>query len=164
MRRPEHFEHPLKPLGSYDIPDAHQLGIVRRHPYGQVTLVDLEDQVGLVLALDGASLDRFDASSPVMGIDDGIADLERHVASTPSAEGHLTTSNGVDKTLSAVNMQVSTPITALRPRRSAGGAGLGTATGGLAALITVYLSDPVEPGILGVFARVHTGWKGSIRA
>jgi hypothetical protein len=32
----------------------------------------------------------------MMGVDDGIADLERHVATTPSAEGYLTTSPGVD--------------------------------------------------------------------
>src|SRR5579863_1678700 len=47
-----------------------------------------------------------------------------------------------------VNMQVSAPITSLRPHHSAGGARLGTATGGLTALTTVYLSDPDEPGIL----------------
>ena len=96
-----------------------------------------------------------------MGIDDGIADLERHVASTPSAEGHLTTSGAVDKTPLTVNLQVSTPITGLRPRRSAGRAGLGTAAEGQTALTTVYLSDPEEPGMLGVLARVHTGIQGS---
>jgi hypothetical protein len=36
------------------------------------------------------------------------------VASTPSAETHLTTSGGVDKTGLAVNVQVSTPVTTLR--------------------------------------------------
>jgi hypothetical protein len=98
MRRAEDLEHPLKPFGAYDVTNAYQLGIVRGDTHGQVTLVDLEDQIGLILAFYGASLDRIDASSPVMGIDDGIADLERHVASTPSAEDHLTTSGGVDKT------------------------------------------------------------------
>jgi hypothetical protein len=47
-----------------------------------------------------------------MGIDDGIADLERHVASTPSAEGHLTMLHGVDKMPMAVNMQVSRQLRA----------------------------------------------------
>ena len=97
MRRAEHFEDPLEPFGAYDITNAYQLGIVRGNAYGQVALVDLENQIGPILALNGASLHRFDASSPVMGIYDGIADLERHVASTPSAEDHLTTSRGVDK-------------------------------------------------------------------
>src|SRR6516165_271813 len=128
VRRPEHLEHPLKPFGAYDITNAYQLGIVRGDAYGQVALVDLEDQIGLILALDGASLDRFDPSSPVMGIDDGIADLERHVASTPSAEDHLTTSGGVDKTPMRVNVQVSTVITGPYPHQSAGRANPGTAT------------------------------------
>jgi hypothetical protein len=50
-----------------------------------------------------------------MGIDDGIADLERHVASTPSAEDHLTTPGGVDKMPLVADMQVSTVLPA-RPR------------------------------------------------
>jgi hypothetical protein len=97
VRRAEHLEDPLKPLGTDNITDAHQLGIVCGNAYGQVALVNLEYQIGPILALIGASLDRIDASSPVMGIDDGIADLERPLASTPSAEYHLTTSRGVDK-------------------------------------------------------------------
>src|SRR6266568_979639 len=140
VRRPEHLEHPLKPLGAYDVTNAYQLGIVCGDAHGQVALVDLEDQIGLILALDGASLDRFDASSPVMGIDDGIADLERHVASTPSAEVHLTTSDGVDKTPMGVNMQVSTVMARPYPHHSAGRAGPGTTTRGLAALPLVYPS------------------------
>ena len=66
VRCPEHLEHPLKPFGAYDVTNAYQLGIVRGDTHGQVTLVDLEDQIGLILAFYGASLDRFDASSPVM--------------------------------------------------------------------------------------------------
>src|SRR5208282_2645247 len=115
-------------LGADNITDAYQLGIIRGNAYGQVTLVDLKDQIGLILALNGASFDRFDSSSPVMGIDDGIADLERHEASTPSAEDHLTTSGGVDKMPSAVNMQVSTVVTGPYPYRSAGRAKGSTAT------------------------------------
>src|SRR5207248_9173674 len=119
VRRPEYLEHPLKPFGAYDITHAYQLGIVRGDAYGQVALVDLEDQISSILALDGASLDRFDASSPVMGIDDGIADLERHVASTPSAEDHLTTSGGVDQTPMWVTMHVITAIASPHAARSA---------------------------------------------
>src|SRR5208282_2142284 len=118
-------------LGADNITDAYQLGIVRGNAYGQVALVDLKDQIGLILALNGASLDRFDASSPVMGIDDGIADLERHVASTPSAEHHLTTSRGVDKMPYVVNMQVSTVVATPYRHRSAGHVNSGTATRGL---------------------------------
>jgi hypothetical protein len=140
VRRAEHLEHPLKPFGAYDITNAYQLGIVRGDAYGQVALIDLEDQIGSILALDGASLDRFDASSPVVGIDDGIADLERHVASTPSAEDHLTTSDGVDKMPLGVNMQVSTVVTDPYPHRSAGRAVIGATTRGLTALLPVYPS------------------------
>ena len=107
MRSTEHLEDALKPLGTNDIPNANKLGIVRGNAYGKVAFINLEDQISLVFTLDGASLDRLDASSPMMGIDDGIADLERHVASTPSAEGHLTTFNGVDKMPITLNMQVS---------------------------------------------------------
>ena len=70
MRRAEYFEDPLEPFGAYDITNAYQLRIVCGDAYGQVALVDLEDQIGSILALDGASLDRFDPGSPVMGIDD----------------------------------------------------------------------------------------------
>jgi hypothetical protein len=79
------------------------------------------------------------------------------VASTPSAEDHLTTPGGVDKTSLAVNMQVSTPVTGPRPHRSAGGAESGTATGWFATLNTFYLSDPVEPGILTPLIIPRTG-------
>jgi hypothetical protein len=70
----------------------------------------------------------------VMGIDDGIADLERHVASTPSAEDHLTTSRGVDKMLLVANMQVSTVVASPYSHHSADRAKAGTATRGLTAL------------------------------
>src|ERR1700733_2082331 len=107
MRRAKHLEDALKPLGTNDIPNSYQFGIIRGNAYCQVALINLEDQISFVFTLDGASLDRLDASRPMMGIDDGIADLERHVASTPSAEGHLTTYNGVDKMPMPLNMQVS---------------------------------------------------------
>src|SRR5205823_1107212 len=45
----------------------------------------LQNQVGLVLTLDGAGLDGLDPSSPMVGVDDGVADRESHVTSTPSA-------------------------------------------------------------------------------
>src|ERR1700722_20846241 len=57
-------------------------------------------------------------------------------------------------------MQVSTPIAGLHTHRCAGRAEPGTATGRLTALITVYLSDPVEPGMLRPCSRVHTGYQG----
>ena len=85
-----------------------------------------------------------------MGIDDGIADLERHVASTPSAEDHLTTSRGVDKMLWVVNMQVSTVVATPYRHRSAGRVNSGTATRGLTALSLVYLRRRNAPGTLPI--------------
>src|SRR6202044_1152610 len=116
---------PLKPFGTYYVPYPDEFRVVRGNPNGQVALVDLQDQIGLLLALDRASFDGFDASSPMVRVNDGIADLKRHLASTPSAEGYLTTSWTTDKMPALANMQVNTPISSTRkkpsghPRRSA---------------------------------------------
>ncbi len=99
MRRTEHLEHP-QPFLSHHVPHTDKFRVVRGYPYGQVTLVDLQDQIDLILALDRASLDGFDASCPMVGINDGIADLKRHLASTPSAEGYLTTNRLTENALS----------------------------------------------------------------
>jgi hypothetical protein len=50
----------------------------------------------------------------MMGVNDGIADLKRHLASTPSAEGYLTTAETLDKMPWLANMQVNTPISSIR--------------------------------------------------
>src|SRR6266536_398637 len=85
----QHLEHPLQPFLPDHIPYAHKLGIVRGDAYREVALVDLEHEVRLFLTLDRTGLDLFDPSSPMMGVDDSVADLERHVACTPSAEAML---------------------------------------------------------------------------
>src|SRR3984957_20508744 len=94
MRGTEYLEHPFKPFLADNVPDTHQLGIIRGNAYSQVTLVDLEDQIGLVLALDRTGLDLFDASSPMVGVDDRVADLKSHVAHTPSAKAMLARPQG----------------------------------------------------------------------
>jgi hypothetical protein len=50
----------------------------------------------------------------MMGVNDGIADLKRHLASTPSTEGYLTTARACDKTSLLANMQVNTLISSTR--------------------------------------------------
>jgi hypothetical protein len=50
----------------------------------------------------------------MVGVNDGIADLKRHLASTPSAEGYLTTAETTDKMPLPANMQVNTPISSTR--------------------------------------------------
>src|SRR5580692_8744372 len=116
--RAKHLEHPLKPFGTHYVPHPDQLRVVRGNPDGQVALVDLQDQIGLLLALDRASFDGFDASSPMVRVNDGIADLKRHLASTPSAEGYLTTAWTTDKMPVLANMQVNTPISSTRKKLS----------------------------------------------
>ena len=61
------------------VANADELGVVGGDPHRQVALSDLEHEVEPLLALDGAGLDRLDECSPVVGVDDGLADLERHV-------------------------------------------------------------------------------------
>src|SRR5258707_12798963 len=89
VRGAQHLEHSLKPFLPDYVPDAHKLGIVRRNTHSQVTLVDLQYEVASILTLDRACLDLLDPSSPMVGVDDCVADLERHVARTPSAEAML---------------------------------------------------------------------------
>jgi hypothetical protein len=50
----------------------------------------------------------------MVGVNDGIADLKRHLASTPSAEGYLTTARTTDKMPLMANMQVNTLISSTR--------------------------------------------------
>lgn len=50
----------------------------------------------------------------MMGVNDGIADLKRHLASTPSAEGYLTTARTTDKMPPSANMQVNAHISSTR--------------------------------------------------
>src|ERR1700733_427810 len=118
VRRAKHLEHALKPFGTYHVPYPDELRVVRGNPNGQIALVDLQDQIGLLLALDRASFDGFDASSPMVRVNDGIADLKRHLASTPSAEGYLTTAWTTDKMPVLANMQVNTLISSTRKKLS----------------------------------------------
>src|SRR5918992_2340863 len=83
--RTQHLEHLLQTLLAHHVTNTHEFGVLRWDTYCQVTLVDLQDQVGLVLTFDGAVLDGFDPSSPMVGVDDSVADRESHVTSTPSA-------------------------------------------------------------------------------
>src|SRR5258707_4698401 len=95
VRGAEHLEYALQPFLPDHVPDANQLSVVGGNTHSQVALVDLEHEVGLILTLDRTGLDLFDPSSPMMGVDDGVADLERHVACTPSAGSMLPRRTGV---------------------------------------------------------------------
>jgi hypothetical protein len=74
----------------------------------------------------------------MMGVNDGIADLKRHLASTPSAEGYLTTAWTTDKMPLPANMQVNTLISSTRQCARQASAAAGTV------LATGYLSHGLE--------------------
>ncbi len=84
-RGPQDLEHLVEAGLPDDVADADDLGVVGRDPDGQVALGDLEDEVDLVLALDGAGLDGLDQCCAVVRVDDGLADCERHVWDAPLA-------------------------------------------------------------------------------
>src|ERR1700722_12572488 len=94
MRGTEYLEHPFKPFLADNVPDTHQLGIIRGNAYSQVTLVDLSDQIGLVLDLDRTGPDLFHATTAEVGEDDHVAYLESHVAHPPSAVAMLPRQTG----------------------------------------------------------------------
>jgi hypothetical protein len=54
----------------------------------------------------------------MVGVYDGIADLKRHLASTPSAEGHLITARTAEELPVHANMQVKTLISSAQKVRS----------------------------------------------
>src|SRR4051812_43758647 len=74
----EDLEDPLQAVLTDDITDADVFSVVRRNPDSQVALGNLQNEVHLFLALDDPGLDRLDQSCPMMGVDDSLADLERH--------------------------------------------------------------------------------------
>ncbi len=72
-----------------DVAHADDLRVVGRHSHGQVALGDLQYEVGLLDALDGALLDRLDQCGTVVRVDDSLADSEAHVDVTPFAPPRL---------------------------------------------------------------------------
>src|SRR5690606_11490398 len=91
VRHAQHIEDALQALLADDVPHTDEFCVFSWHLDGKVALVDLEHQVGLFLTLDGSLRDCFDPSSPMVGVDDSVADLESHVTSTPSAVLQSTT-------------------------------------------------------------------------
>src|SRR6185312_8065754 len=89
IRCAQHLEDPLQPFLPDDVPHAYKLGVVGGNAHRQVALIDLEHEVGFLLTLDRTGLDLLDPSSPMVGVDDSVADLESHVACTPSAVAML---------------------------------------------------------------------------
>jgi hypothetical protein len=70
----------------------------------------------------------------MVGVNDGIADLKRHLASTPSAGGYLTTAQTTNKMPLSADMQVNKTISSILQcaRQASAAAGTVLATGHLA--------------------------------
>src|SRR5580700_5660099 len=76
IRGAQYLEDALQTFLPDHVPDTDKLGIVRGNTHRQVALVDLEHEVDLIFTLDSTGFDFLDPSSPMMGVDDGVADLE----------------------------------------------------------------------------------------
>ena len=63
---------------------------VRTRGDGQVALSHLEHEIEFLFTFDDARFNRIDESSPVMRVNDGLADLESHVSRAPSASTSVT--------------------------------------------------------------------------
>ena len=120
VRRAQHLEHPVQTLLANHVADADDLGVVRGNPDGQVALRNLEDEVLLLLALDRPGLDGLDESGTVVRVDDGLADLENHVSSSPFRYPQVNTpgaavSQGIDAVFAGQGLDKSASRRA-RPR------------------------------------------------
>jgi hypothetical protein len=68
----------VQPLFADDVADADQVDVVRGYFDRQITLGDAKLEVQLLFALDDPLLDFRYGRGPVMGVDDGLSDLELH--------------------------------------------------------------------------------------
>ena len=75
----QHLDDVLEALVVHDVPHADQVHVLRGDLDGQVALRHLELEVHLLFALDGARLDLLDPRRTMVGIDDGLSDLENHM-------------------------------------------------------------------------------------
>jgi len=89
VRRAQHLEHAVEPFLADNVANAHELRVVRGHPNGEIALRHLENQVEPILALDDSSFQGFDQGGPMVGVDDGFADLENHMSRTPFVTSRL---------------------------------------------------------------------------
>jgi hypothetical protein len=79
----KHLEDFVQALLTDDVADPYVLRIVRRDSNREVPLGDLQDEVFLLFAFDGSGFDRFDQCSTVVGINNGVSDLENHQFRAP---------------------------------------------------------------------------------
>jgi hypothetical protein len=66
-----------------DVANADDLGILGRNQNRQITLSNLQPEVGLLHSLEKSLFDGLDQCGTVMRVNDGLADLECHVVEAP---------------------------------------------------------------------------------
>ena len=68
-----------------NVAHADEVAVLGRYLDGEVALGNLQNQIELVLTLDGAGLDLLDQCRTVVGVHDRLADCENHVVFSPFA-------------------------------------------------------------------------------
>src|SRR5680860_221306 len=79
VRCTQDVEDTLQALRANDVADTHEIAVLGGHLDGQIALGNLEHQVDLFLAPDGASPHLFNQSRTVVRVNNRLANLERHV-------------------------------------------------------------------------------------
>ncbi|GAB4100970.1 hypothetical protein GCM10028789_31360 [Sinomonas halotolerans] len=69
----------LEAFLAHDVPDPYEVHVLRWHFNRQITLGDLELEVHLLFALDGAHFDLFDLGCTVVGVNNRLANFKNHV-------------------------------------------------------------------------------------
>lgn len=67
MRCPQYLEDLVETFLADDVAYAHVLCVVCGNPYGEIALSNLENEIFLLLTLDGAGFNSFDQRRTVMG-------------------------------------------------------------------------------------------------
>lgn len=90
MRCPQDLEDLVEAFLTDYVTYAYILCVVCGNPYGEIALSNLENEIFLLLTLDGADFDSFDQRRTVMGVYDGVSDLKNHLSRAPFDLSSLT--------------------------------------------------------------------------
>ncbi len=90
VRRTQHLKNLVETLLSNNVAHSDVLCVICRNSHCEVALRDFQNQIFLLLTLDGARFDSFDQRRTVVGVYDGVSDLENHVSRAPFDSPSLT--------------------------------------------------------------------------
>src|SRR5690606_37250887 len=76
--RTKHIENLAQTVLVDDVTNTDKVDILRGDLDREITLSDVKLQVNLLFTPDGSFLDLSDGCGPVMGVNDSLADLEKH--------------------------------------------------------------------------------------